>query len=259
MVLVRDSYCVDRYEMSLVDESSELPLSPYYPPLPAFDQYLKDRQAEGARLFVPTEENAQPGVADFPQLPEWQQRGRYKPKAIARKGVTPNAYLMLAWARDACGRAGKRLCTLEEWRTACRGEQERQFPYGDTYKAGVCNVFREDHPGRVLFNKVTVGMLDPRMNRIAVKGKPLLRKTGATPACASTWGADAIYDMVGNLDEWIDDPEGTFVGGFYSRTATNGCEKTVTAHSAIYYDYSTGGRCCADGRTAKAPAIDATP
>jgi hypothetical protein len=262
MVRVLNRFCVDRYEMSLVDADSELPLSPYYPPLPAFDQYLKDREAEGARLFVPSHEVAQqPGLADLPLLPEWQRRGRYKPKAISRKGATPNGYLMMAWARDACARSEKRLCTLEEWKTACRGQQDRQFPYGDTYQANTCNVFREDHPGRVLFGKMNVGMLDPRMNKVTVKGKPLLRKTGATPACKSEWGDDAIYDMVGNLDEWIDDPEGTFAGGFFSRTAKNGCDKIITSHSAIYYDYSTGGRCCADGRVSEAPGAPgaATP
>ena len=251
MVRVLDRFCVDRFEMSLVDADSELPLSPYYPPLPAFDRYLKEREAEGARLFVPSEENQ--GLSSFPALPDWQRRGRTKPKALSQKGVTPNAYLMMQWARDACAAAGKRLCSLEEWQTACRGEQNRQFPYGDEYKQGACNVFREDHPGRVLFGKMTVGMLDPRMNKVAPKGKPLLRKTGATPLCKSVWGDDAIHDMVGNLDEWIDDPEGTFAGGFFSRTAKNGCEKTTVSHTATYFDYSTGGRCCSDGREGATP------
>ena len=251
MVRVLDRYCVDRFEISLIDADSELPLSPYYPPLPSFDRYLKEREAEGARLFVPSPENQD--LAGFPSLPAWQRRGRSKPKAVSQKGVTPNAYLMMQWARDACIAAGKRLCSIEEWQTACRGEQNRQFPYGDEYKQGACNVFREDHPGRVLFGKVSVGMLDPRMNKVAPKGKPLLRKTGATPACKSVWGDDAIYDMVGNLDEWIDDPEGTFAGGFYSRTAKNGCEKTTVSHTATYFDYSTGGRCCADVREVATP------
>lgn len=251
MVRVLDRFCIDRFEMSLIDADSERPLSPYYPPLPAFDRYLKEREAEAARLFVPTPENQ--SLSSLPALPDWQRRGRTKPKAVSQKGATPNAYLMMQWARDACFAAGKRLCSLEEWQTACRGEQNRQFPYGDEYKQGACNVFREDHPGRVLFGKVTVGMLDPRMNKVAPKGKPLLRKTGATPLCQSTWGDDAIYDMVGNLDEWVDDPEGTFAGGFYSRTAKNGCDKTVMAHTATYFDYSTGGRCCLGDREPATP------
>ena len=40
----------------------------------------------------------------------------------------------------------------------------------------------------------------------------MLRRTGETPECISLWGDDGIADMVGNLDEWIDDAAGTFVG-----------------------------------------------
>ena len=73
---------------------------------------------------------------------------------------------------------------------------------------------------------------------------PLLRKTGATPRCKSEWGDDAVYDMVGNLDEWIDDPDGTFVGGFYSRSTHEGCDSMIEVHDYTYYDYSLGVRCC---------------
>jgi len=70
-------------------------------------------------------------------------------------------------------------------------------------------------------------------------------KTGERSACTNEYG---VYDMVGNLHEWIDDPEGTFRGGFYMDTRTNGegCEYATTAHSNKYHDYSTGFRCCLD-------------
>lgn len=244
MVLVKDRFCVDRYEMSLVDADTDRPLSPYYPPLKKYGKYIENRHAEAERLLVDAPDG-KAASTPFPQLSDWQLQGKYKAKAASRRGAIPSAYLTMAAARDACIEAGKRLCSLEEWQTACRGQEGRQFPYGDTYKRGVCNVFREGHPGHVLFGNVTVGMLDPRMNKISLKGKPLLRETGGTPECKSAWGDDAIYDMVGNLDEWIDDPEGTFAGGFFSRTATTGCDRLVTAHTATYFDYSTGGRCCA--------------
>ena len=50
--------------------------------------------------------------------------------------------------------------------------------------------------------------------------------------------------MVGNLDEWIDDPDGTFVGGFYSRGTREGCDSIIEVHDYTYYDYSLGVRCC---------------
>jgi hypothetical protein len=50
--------------------------------------------------------------------------------------------------------------------------------------------------------------------------------------------------MVGNVDEWVED--GMFLGGFYARSTTQGCESKVSVHAAAYYDYSTGTRCCRD-------------
>ena len=86
------------------------------------------------------------------------------------------------------------------------------------------------------------------MNLVVESGvDPLLRVTGATSACASRWEDDAIYDMVGNLDEWIEDESGVFVGGFYARGTSKGCEARIEGHAAGYYDYSTGARCCKDG------------
>jgi formylglycine-generating enzyme required for sulfatase activity len=91
-----------------------------------------------------------------------------------------------------------------------------------------------------------VGLSDPRLNLIETPAGPLLRRTGTTSTCKSVWGQDAIFDMVGNLDEWVDDPGGVFVGGFFSRSTRNGCEARVASHPPAYFDYSTGFRCCAD-------------
>jgi formylglycine-generating enzyme required for sulfatase activity len=53
-------------------------------------------------------------------------------------------------------------------------------------------------------------------------------------------------DMVGNLDEWVSDPEGVFLGGFYSRATRDGCDSFIDTHAPSYYDYSLGTRCCQD-------------
>jgi hypothetical protein len=50
--------------------------------------------------------------------------------------------------------------------------------------------------------------------------------------------------MVGNLDEWVDDPRGAFLGGFYARATSNGCDARVSEHPPEYFDYSLGVRCC---------------
>ena len=160
--------------------------------------------------------------------------------------MRPNGYLTGVVAEAACAAAGKRLCTLDEFVTACRGQDDTLFPYGDTYEDGVCNVFREEHPAAILHGNASIGHLDPRLDRVISHGRPLLQRTGESPACRSRWGDDAIYDMVGNLDEWVDEGPGAFAGGFYSRSTRSGCEALVTAHPKGYLDYSTGVRCCRD-------------
>ena len=91
-------------------------------------------------------------------------------------------------------------------------------------------------------------MTDPRYNLLSYDGSPLLAKTGAHLECVSKWGDDGIYDMVGNLAEWVEDGRkgnrGTFLGGFYAIHAKIGCDKEEPAHGKYYYDYSIGARCC---------------
>ncbi len=182
----------------------------------------------------------------LPVLPPWEQGGEFSPMAVSRPNVTPQGYTPGYVAAAACRAAGKRLCREEEWVTACKGERGQDFPYGATYRQGACNVFREDHPARILHGSCSSGLSDPRLNLVQVDGADLLRETGGSPMCVSRWGNDAIYDMVGNVDEWVDDPDGLFLGGFYARNTRKGCEARVNAHPTTYFDYSLGFRCCAD-------------
>jgi formylglycine-generating enzyme required for sulfatase activity len=170
------------------------------------------------------------------------------PTVVARSlaGVRPSGYVTGLTAESACARAHKRLCSAEEFVVACRGEEDRKFPYGDSYISGACNVFRDVHPASVLHGNAAVGHLDPRLNRVLEGGQPLLGRTGAAPRCRSRWGDDGVYDLVGNLDEWLDEPKGAFAGGFYARSTRAGCDAMVRAHPRRYLDYSTGLRCCRD-------------
>jgi sulfatase modifying factor 1 len=240
MVRVANRFCIDRYEAMMVDADSGRTISPYYPPSPKLFLWVVERWTDAVAA-------AHDEIADefpFPPVPAWQRSGGYEPMAVSRPGVVPQGYVSRNVAGAACAMAGKRLCTLDEWKTACGGEHATKFPYGPTYREGACNVFRDGHPARILHGNASEGLLDPRLNQVALDGDPLLRTTGATPACRSTWGEDAVYDMVGNLDEWVDDPTGTFVGGFYARATRNGCDAKVSSHAASYFDYSIGVRCC---------------
>ena len=182
----------------------------------------------------------------LPLVPGWQRGQKLEVMAVPRRMARPNGYLTGLVAESACAAAGKRLCTLPEFVLACRGQDDTPFPYGEAYVEGACNVFREAHPAAILHDNASIGHLDPRLNHVRAGEAPLFRRTGATPTCKSRWGSDAIYDMVGNLDEWVDEEGGAFAGGFYARSTRNGCDAVVTAHPKSYLDYSTGVRCCKD-------------
>lgn len=241
MVDVQGAFCIDRFEATLYDKTTSNRLSPYYHPLPEVTRREYERW-QRVRIDAKTDEGRRQPV---PAPDEWELSARhFEPVARAEPDATPNGYVSGEAAQRACENAGKRLCSDQEWVTACRGQHNTKFPYGHFYEEARCNVFRATHPARVLHGDASAGHLDPRLNQVTEAGDPLLRLTGATPACRSEWNGDAVYDMVGNLDEWVDDPEGTFVGGFYSRSTREGCDARVEVHSYDYYDYSLGVRCC---------------
>ena len=233
-------YCVDRWEVSTVDKTTGEALSPYYPPAPS----LLSEVWRGWLIKRSQLGDAAARAMPLPPLSELQRAGRFEPKAVSRAGAIPQMYLSQQLARRACENAGKRLCSQEEWVGACKGKAGSKFPYGGAYRQGMCNVYRLIHPAAVLHGSPSLGHRDPRLNLVYEGESPLLRPTGETPACASRWDEDRLFDMVGNADEWVED--GMFLGGFYARSTTNGCEAKVTNHAATYYDYSTSTRCCRD-------------
>ena len=252
MVRVKD-FCVDRYESSTVDKQSGQRLSPYYPPeyrllRRVYDYWDLGRFASG---------DAAAQRMPLPELSDWQRGHEFQAMAVSLRGVVPQAYVSFHTAKSACALAGKRLCTKSEWTTACHGQTARKHPYGTKFRRGRCNVYRFLHPGFVLHGVSSVGHLDPRLNLLTIAGDDsVLWTTGSSRGCRSEWGDDGIYDMVGNLDEWVDEERGrraVFRGGFYARSTTQGWEAKVTNHSKAYYDYSLGIRCC-ENASPSAPA-----
>lgn len=183
---------------------------------------------------------------------EWTEASPYYPvngrevRAVSRVGRTPQAHISGVEAEIACQNAGKRLCSSDEWLRACQGPSTTTYPYGDVYQDGACNDEYEGHPVINYFGTSdgiwdSEHMNDPGINQ----QNNTVAQTGEFSACVS---AEGIYDMHGNLHEWVSDADGTFRGGFYADAAINGsgCLYRTTAHSMEYYDYSTGFRCCKD-------------
>jgi formylglycine-generating enzyme required for sulfatase activity len=250
MVEIPGEYCIDQFEVSLVDSRKFRPVSPFYSPT---YQY-------GKKTFEYYQEEAENSGTDFgkkfkiPKLPEWQLEGEFGVRAQSKLNVLPNGYMSQKIAKIACENAGKRLCTKQEWTKACKGEDETKYPYGNTRQEGKCNDRRARH---ALFrlHGTWDHHHDPRAHLVESENSPLLKRTGSLPECSSKWGADAVYDMVGNLDEWVDDNhrnpqgklKGSFMGGFYSyHENVDGCDTITTGHSVTFDGYSVGTRCCKD-------------
>jgi hypothetical protein len=212
MALVDDRVCVDRWEASIVERvpGGEKAWSPFLP-------------IDGRESRV---------------------------RAVSRPGVVPQGYISGKQAALACGASGKRLCRVDEWEHACRGPSNFQFPYGDQRRAGACNDdIRSVHPVAEVGHMLGIPherLWHEGMNQAIINQLPdTLLPTGSRAECTNAYG---VYDMVGNLHEWIDDPDGTFRGGYYMDTSKNGdgCSYKTTAHDFTYHDYSTGFRCCMD-------------
>lgn len=215
----------------------------------------------------------------FTEIPHNQ-----RPPASARfearssPGVMPQGYINRVEAAAACKNASKRLCTMREWRRACEGKRGLTFPYGMRFLAGRCNMNKPHLLALRYGSDARRWKYDDNFNDPALDVEPgFLAKAGEHEGCAA---AEGVYDLVGNLHEWVSDTvdeafmerfeveaverrsqpwnegNGVFMGGFFS-TAEQlgpGCSYTTVAHEPTYHDYSIGFRCCAAADVPVPPA-----
>lgn len=126
----------------------------------------------------------------------------------------PTAWLSHAAAKKVCEDAGRRLCTSAEWELACRGLAGNEFPYGNDEAPGRCRAdMRTDAP-----------------------------KTGPSGGRSKCVTPDGVFDLVGNVAEWVD--EGNLRGGSIL-TPHPSCA-TAVAPKAGSAPAEGGVRCCVD-------------
>ncbi|MEO7091649.1 MAG: SUMF1/EgtB/PvdO family nonheme iron enzyme [Polyangiales bacterium] len=177
-----------------------------------------------------------------------------KYRAVSLRNAVPQGYVSGEQSQAACASSGKRLCTNTEWLRACRGPSGFTYPYGNTRRDGVCNDARSLHPAVQCFGTGASWIYSELDYAGIGQQADTVDRTGENAGCVTT---DGLYDMMGNLHEWIyDDPSKygspvkaiDFRGGFYVDTKLNGegCLYQTTAHTFGHWDYSTGFRCCAD-------------
>jgi protein-disulfide isomerase/thiol-disulfide isomerase/thioredoxin/uncharacterized membrane protein len=165
--------------------------------------------------------------------------------ALSAFGVLP-ANANWYEAKAACESGGKRLCTTEEWVSACQSAaaidddlsgsfaddyvEGNQFPYADWHEARWCRDSQVDQ--RDADGKVT------RQGRAG--------KTGSNPRCATPAG---VFDLGGNLSEWagVDEESAVLLGGDYRSKDKAACFRPNSTFGPGHKNDRIGFRCCSDG------------
>ena len=131
------------------------------------------------------------------------------------KGRVPRTNVTWFEASRLCAKAGKRLCSKEEWTFACGAGAK--YPYGGQYDPKRCNTAG---PGG-----------DSRPLALA----------GSHRRCRSPYG---LYDMSGNASEWT--AEGTVNGGNSHKDGETATCYRAPRRAKTSTDPFVGFRCCAD-------------
>jgi formylglycine-generating enzyme required for sulfatase activity len=162
-----------------------------------------------------------------------------------QKGVYPAVMVSFVEAQAACEAEHKRLCNESEWTLACEGNERLPYPYGYERDPSACNI---DRP----YGFPDLGAFEDE-TRVAAEIARLDQRvaSGSMSRCRSPYG---VYDMTGNVDEWVvnENPkpaEGVDVsglkGGYFGPIRAR-CRPMTTAHNRWFRFYQVGFRCCSD-------------
>lgn len=137
-----------------------------------------------------------------------------KNQYLVRRSLLPVQNVSFLEAEAICNNRGLRICTVNEWKSACLGPHGYKFGYFTEQKKEFCNVDSESvEPGGYRIN------------------------------CT---GGYSVYDMVGNLAEWVIDNQinqPVLAGGSYKDREKSNCFN-MNYNSKLHKDETTGVRCC---------------
>jgi formylglycine-generating enzyme required for sulfatase activity len=164
-----------------------------------------------------------------------------------RVGEKPAFMVTWGFAREACEKVGKRLCTADEFTFACEGEEVTPYAYGLVRDAKRCNIDKPYVQPRFRLQPYD-DCLKSRTCKAHMEELDQREPIGARPECTSPFGA---FDINGNVNEWVDRPgeqapwRSGLKGGWWGPSRSR-CRPIVTSHDENYVGYEVGFRCCKD-------------
>lgn len=162
-----------------------------------------------------------------------------------RAGEKPTVAVTYNEAAELCAAEGKRLCTGDEWTQACEGPEHLPYPYGFVRNDASCN---HDKP-YIIPNDSAYQNPETRAAEVARLNQS--EPSGSRAACVSSYG---VFDMTGNVDEWVYNESGSVHGpeyqsglkGGYWGPVRNRCRPITTDHNQWHHGYQIGFRCCSN-------------
>jgi hypothetical protein len=163
------------------------------------------------------------------------------------EGALPLAMQTAIEGQAWCEARGKRLCTEDEWISACEGKQHSKYPYGNTYVAHRCN----DDKTWISPDWAALATWPSAQSMQEAGSLYQADPSGARAECASE---DGVLDLTGNVAEWVvrtlpnaNNFEHVMKGCYWSKCfggANPSCGFVNPAHPGTFRTYEAGFRCC---------------
>lgn len=166
-------------------------------------------------------------------------------------GELPRVLTSWLEAKALCEKAGKRLCTEDEFNFACEGPEMLPYATGYVREPSKCNIDKpyvqpDQSRQMATYDKCpTNEFCSSEMKRLDQR-----HAIGEKHSCVSWAG---VVDINGNVNEWVEIPgekhpnRSGLKGGWWGPVRSR-CRPTVTFHKEFDYGYEAGFRCCKDAK-----------